>query len=265
MKAELAGRVALVTGAGAKNGIGWATALCLADAGADVAVTDITLSPELEELASEVRSKGRRSAAIALNVMSSVEIHACVDAVARALGGINILVNNAGTTVGALPFLDISEADFDLSYFVNLRGPALLSQLCIPIMRAGGGGSIVNNVSTAGLGAEQGFGAYTASKHALIGVTKTIAAEFGAFNIRCNAVCPGYTATDMHLGVNQRLASEASVSVAEIARQRYAKIALLRAAEPSEVADAIVFLAGPRSAYITGVALPLAGGGPYGI
>ncbi|RUU05821.1 SDR family NAD(P)-dependent oxidoreductase, partial [Mesorhizobium sp. USDA-HM6] len=174
MKAELAGRVALVTGAGAKNGIGRTTALSLADAGADVAVTDITLSPELEELTSEIRSKGRRSAAVALNVMSSVEIRACVDAVARGLGGINILVNNAGTTVGALPFLDVSEADFDVSYFVNLRGPALLSQLCIPIMRAGGGGAIVNNVSTAGLGAEQGFGAYTASQHALIGLTKTI-------------------------------------------------------------------------------------------
>jgi len=265
MQSELLGKVALVTGAGAPNGIGRATALRLAECGADVAVTDLTVGDTLDALVAEIAATGRRAMAVALDVVSHAGIRSCVDAVVARLGGIDILVNNAGTTVGAAPFLDIAAADFDQSYFVNLRGPALLSQACIPVMKARGGGAIVNNASTAGLGAEAGFGAYTASKHALVGLTKTIAAEFGEFGIRCNAVCPGYTRTDMHMAANERLASEMGMSAAEVAERRYAAVALRRAASPAEVADAIVFLAGPRSSYATGVALPLAGGGPYGI
>ena len=143
----------------------------------------------------------------------SRQIEACAEAACERFGGIDILVNNAGTTAGAKPFLEISDADWDLSYAVNLRGPAQFCRAVIPVMIRRGGGAIVNNASLAGLGAEAGFGAYSASKHGLVALTKTIAAEFGSQGIRCNVVCPGFVNTDMHRGVNERLAREAGIGL----------------------------------------------------
>ena len=137
-------------------------------------------------------------------------------------------------------------------------------QAIIPELRAVGGGAIVNIGSTGSLGAEAGFGAYTAMKHGIIGLTKTIAAEFGSDGIRCNAVCPGYIMTDMHAAVNARLAIEHETPISEVMAQRYASVALRRAGTPQEVAEAVSYLAGPSSSYVTGVALPIAGGVPVG-
>ena len=141
----------------------------------------------------------------------------------------------------------------------------MLAQAVIPEMISGDGGSIINIGSTGSLGAEPGFGAYTAMKHALIGMTKTIAAEFGKDGVRCNAICPGYIMTDMHAAANKRLAQENNISIAEMKAIRYQEVALRSAGEPNDVADAVAYLAGPKSGYITGVALPVAGGVPFGI
>lgn len=264
MTKTLAGKVAIVTGVSAERGIGGAVARKLASLGADLVLADLDLTSGLQALADEIVAAGGRSLAVPVDVREVAQIEACVETAYGRFGGIDILVNNAGTTAGAKPFLEISDADWDLSYAVNLRGLAQFCRAVIPAMIRRGGGAIVNNASLAGLGAEAGFGAYSATKHGLVALTKTIAAEFGQ-GIRCNVVCPGFVNTDMHRGVNERLAREAGVGVAEIARQRYLGVALGRAGDPAEIAEAIAFLAGPASAYITGAALPVAGGTSAGL
>jgi NAD(P)-dependent dehydrogenase (short-subunit alcohol dehydrogenase family) len=123
----LADKVAIVTGASAPRGIGRATALKLASLGAAVVVTDMHVSENLRALAGEIAAAGGRSLAIAVDVTDVRQIEACAEATRQAFGGIDILVNNAGNTAGAKPFLELSDGDWDLSYQVNLRGPA---QLC---------------------------------------------------------------------------------------------------------------------------------------
>ena len=262
---DLVGSIAIVTGASSLTGIGRATALALAAEGVSVVVTDVGVNDQLRALSDDIRASGVQSEALGVDITERSQIDQCVTGVTTRFGRIDILINNAGSTIGALPFLDITSEQWDASYHVNLKGTADFCQAVLPQMVEQGSGAIVNNASTAGLGAEPGFGAYNATKHAVVGLTKTIAAEFGVHGIRCNAVCPGYVATDMHTAATQRLADEQRLSFEEMASKRYAGVALRRAATTEEIAQAIVYLAGPRSSYITGVALPVSGGAPVGL
>jgi len=272
----LSGKVAVVTGASAPNGIGRAIALRLAQDGAAIVVTDVagSLSVDgkdcdrldlLAGLANEIQSGGGNALALAVDVTDEGQIADCVDRTTETFGTLDILVNNAGTTVGAGPLLGSTREQWEMNFRVNLLGPTLFCQAVIPIMQAAGGGNIINIGSIGSLGAHAAFGAYTAMKHGVIGMTKTIAAEFGVDGIRCNAVCPGYVKTDMHEGANKRLAAARGISVDEIKMERYAEVALRRAGDPSEIADTVAFLAGPASSYVTGVALPVSGGTPVGL
>lgn len=268
----LAGSIALVTGASAPRGIGRAIAHRLAADGAAVVLTDIDASPgpdsplaRMSASVSEIEADDGQALALPLDVTDAQAIQAVVDEASTRLGPIDILVNNAGSLAGAGPFLATRAEEWDQSYRVNLLGPVLLSQAVLPGMQAGGGGAIINIGSTGSLGAEPGFGAYTAMKHGLIGLTKTIAAEFGPAGIRCNAVCPGFIMTDMHAAANERLAAEAGRPIADIQAERYGAVALRQAGSPQDVAEAVAYLAGPAGAYVTGVALPVAGGVPCGI
>jgi NAD(P)-dependent dehydrogenase (short-subunit alcohol dehydrogenase family) len=119
--------------------------------------------------------------------------------------------------------------------------------------------------SMVGIAAQRAFGAYTSTKHALIGMTKTIAAEFGPNGLRCVAICPGFIATEFHENVNRRMAAEQGVTLEEIHAQRYETVALRRAGTPAEVGDLVSFVCGPGGAYITGVALPVTGGVQLGL
>ncbi len=273
---QLEGRLAIVTGTSSRTGIGRATALALADQGASVVVTDTQVDPlpdgrpavntgAMAALTAEIEARGVASMAVEVDITDRRQIDSCIERVLARFERIDILVNNAGTTVGALPFLEITGEQWDQSYRVNLKGTAEFCQATLPSMIEHGGGVIVNNVSTAGLGAEAGFGAYNATKHGVVGPTKTIAAEFGADGIRCNAVCPGYVSTAMHLQATERLAAEAGVPVDEMAEQRYRGVALRRPGSPEEIAATIAFLAGPASTYITGAAIPVSGGTPVGL
>jgi NAD(P)-dependent dehydrogenase (short-subunit alcohol dehydrogenase family) len=272
----LAGKVAIVTGASAPRGIGRAIAIRLAQVGASVVVTDIggqfsidgVEHDKLDLLASivtEIESGGGHAVAQTVDVTREGDILRCVAAAIDRYGRLDILVNNAGSLSGSGNFLDTSPDQWEQSFRVNLLGPMMFSQAVIPEMRNAGGGSIINIGSTGSLGAEAGFGAYTAMKHGLIGMTKTVAAEFGVDGIRCNAVCPGYIMTDMHAAANRRLADENNVPISEMMARRYANVALRDAGEPGDVADAVAYLAGPQAAYVTGIALPVAGGVPFGI
>jgi 3-oxoacyl-[acyl-carrier protein] reductase len=276
MMNALEGTVAIVSGASSPNGIGRATAHCLAKYGASVIVSDIAgplatgdgtreRMDLLDELADDITRDGGTGAAVAVDVTKADHVARAVALAEDRFGRLDILVNNAGTTVGTGPFLDTTEDDWRTSFEVNLLGAMLFTRAAVPALRRAGGGSIVNVGSTGSLGAEAGFGAYTAMKHGLIGLTKTVAAEFGPDGIRCNAVCPGYVMTDMHAGANARIAGETGQSLEETMEKRYVAVALRRAGEPAEVAETIAYLARPEAAYITGVALPVAGGLPAGL
>lgn len=273
---SLSGKVAIVTGASAPRGIGRATALRLAQEGASVVITDIKGKMNIDGVeqdktnlltstVSEIESAGGNAVAIDVDVTQEDDIVRCIDMAIELYDRIDILVNNAGSLSGSDNFLETTPEQWELSFQVNLLGPMMFSKAAITKMRRVGGGSIVNIGSTGSLGAEAGFGAYTAMKHGLIGMTKTIAAEFGAYGIRCNAVCPGFIMTDMHAAANQRLADMNNVSVDEMMELRYENVALRRAGEPKDVADAVAYLVGPQGAYVTGIALPVAGGVPFGI
>ena len=273
---ELEGNVAIVTGASAPRGIGRAIAMRLAQDGASVVVSDVQgelnieganfdRSELLTQLVRDIEAKGGQAIDQIVDVTKQEDILDCLESTKESFGRIDILVNNAGSLAGSADFLQTTPQQWELSFKVNVLGPMMFSKAVIPQMRGEAGGSIINIGSTGSLGAEPGFGAYTAMKHALIGMTKTIAAEFGKDRIRCNAVCPGYIMTDMHAAANTRLAEENQISIAEMMDIRYKSVALRSAGEPADVADAVAYLAGPKSAYITGIALPVAGGVPFGI
>lgn len=273
---ELAGQVALVTGAAAPNGIGRACALALAAEGAAVAVTDIggtmqvdgaavARSVLLDQTVMDIEHSGGRAMALTLDVTQAADIQICVTRMEQAFGRIDILVNNAGSLAGSADFMQTTPEQWTTSFQVNLLGPMMTIQAVLPQMQAHGSGAIINIGSTGSLGAEPGFGAYTAMKHGLIGLTKTIAAELGVDGIRCNAVCPGYINTDMHMAANTRLAAQAGLAIVDIKRERYGGVAMRKAGDPADVADAVVYLAGPRARYVTGIALPVSGGTSPGI
>ena len=272
----LSGKTALITGASAPNGIGRAIACKLAADGANVVVTDrlgqitsdgtvSSTTQLLEDLAEQLSAASVRALALPLDVTDPDQVTSVVQRCLADFGNVDILVNNAGSLAGSADFLATTVADWEMSYRVNVQGPMILAQAVIPHMQARGGGRIINIGSTGSLGAEPGFGAYTAMKHALVGLTKTLAAEFGPDGILCNTVCPGYIATDMHEAANARLAEESGKSIAETRKRRYANVALRSAGLPEDVAEAVAYLAGPAGRYVTGISLPVAGGVPMGI
>jgi len=272
----LVGKVAIVTGASALQGIGRAIALRLAKEGASVVVTDIAgqflvgeqsydRSELLNALTTKIIESQTKAIWLNLDVTNKVDIEYCISQTLQEFGRIDILVNNAGSLAGADNFMSTTPEQWEASFRVNILGPMMLSQAVIPEMRKVGGGRIINIGSTGSLGAEAGFGAYTTMKHGLVGMTKTLAAEFGVDGILCNTVCPGFIMTDMHSMVNERLAAENQITVEEMKERRYANVAVRSAGQPEDVAEAVAYLAGPNSAYVTGINLPIAGGVPYGI
>ncbi|WP_298970041.1 SDR family NAD(P)-dependent oxidoreductase [uncultured Roseobacter sp.] len=272
----LSGKTAIVTGASAPQGIGRAIALRLAMDGADIVVADIDGTVEvagkprlradlLNELVTEIAQGQSQAISAHLDVTCQDDIEACVAQTISAFSRIDILVNNAGSLAGSANFLSTTPDQWETSFRVNLLGPMMMAQAVIPRMQEIGGGRIINIGSTGSLGAEPGFGAYTAMKHGLVGLSKTLAAEFGGDGILCNTVCPGYIATDMHLAANHRLSAESGNSLEETKANRYANVALRDAGLPIDVAHAVAYLAGPQANYVTGINLPVTGGVPVGL
>ena len=260
MQRPLTGRVAVVTGCGSPEGIGAASAACLARDGATVIVTDrvgADAAATAAGLPGDVQAR-------ALDVTNRDQIDAVVADVVAEHGRLDILVNNAGTSAGAKPFLEITDQDWATAFAVNVKGTADCCQAAIPAL-CESNGAIVNMSSMVGIAANRAFGAYTSTKHALIGMTKTIAAEFGPRGLRCVAICPGFIATEFHENVNRRMAAEQGVSLEEIHAQRYQTVALRRAGTPAEVGELVAFVVGPGGAYMTGVALPVTGGVQLGL
>jgi NAD(P)-dependent dehydrogenase (short-subunit alcohol dehydrogenase family) len=247
MSASLAGKVALVTGA--QQGIGSATALALARAGADVGVNYLDDQKAAERVVREITALGRRAALVQGDVAMPAQADTIAAAVARELGGIDILVNNAGV-YPRVPFLDMKEGDWDHVLDVNLKGSFFCAQAAARRMIEGGRrGAIINLSSQAVRGAVRGVH-YSASKSGVIGMTRAMALELAPHGIRVNAVAPGLTDT-----AQPRYGSTED-ELAVMARS----VPIGRMAQPSEIGDVIVFLASEDARYITGQVLNVNGG-----
>lgn len=260
MTEALSGKVAIVTGCGSPEGIGAASAACLARDGATVIVTDRS-AEDVDRVAAGIAGDVHP---MALDITDRVAIDRVVAEVRSRHRRLDILVNNAGTSAGAKPFLEVTADDWATAFAVNVKGTADCCQAALPAL-CETGGIIVNMSSMVGIGAQRAFGAYTSTKHALIGMTKTIAAEFGPKGVRCVAICPGFIATEFHENVNRRMAEEEGKTLEQIHAQRYETVALRRAGTPAEVGALVAFVSGPGGAYITGVALPVTGGVQMGL
>ncbi|MFE6508422.1 SDR family NAD(P)-dependent oxidoreductase [Nocardioides sp. NPDC057767] len=262
----LAGKVAVVTGAGRMRSIGRALAVELARAGCDVVVTGTGRRPEdrpadefaagwrdIESVADEVRALGRRALTVVCDIAVPEDVRLLLDRTLTELGRVDVVVNNAAASRGQdrVPLTDLPVEAFDRVMAVNLRGTFLMTQTFgRHLIAHGEGGSIINISSIGGKLSGAGTGAYSASKAAVQSLTSSAAKELGSHGIRVNAVCPGVTDTG-------RLDDQDPETWRAYVR---ANLPLGRSGEPGEVAAAVVFLASDQAAWVTGQAWNVDGG-----
>lgn len=242
----LAGKVAVVTGSG--SGIGHAIAQELNRHGAHIATADIDLAAASAS-AEELSSSGPRCLAVLVDVTQSAAAESCMNTVVGEFGRLDILVNCAGVNFLVQPD-EMTDEQWRQVMAVNLDGTFFMIRAAIKHLKAAGGGKIVNISSGAGLSGVPMAAHYSAAKHGVVGLTKSLAADLGPFNIHVNAVCPGTTLTPLV----KRVVSETRL---EFEVQRYP---LGRLGRPEDIARAVAFLASSASDWITGVALPVDGG-----
>jgi 3-oxoacyl-[acyl-carrier protein] reductase len=249
---SLAGTRVLITGAGA--GMGRATAHLFADERARVAVVDLSAERVARVVAEISDVYGSESVAgFACDVADRQSLVSLIDDVARTLGGLDVLINNAGIALENSAFQDDDEyeANWSRTMDVNLAAHSRLIRLCLPHLRlAPNGGRVVNIASTEALVTAAGSVAYAASKAGVLGLTKSFAVELGRYGVTVNCVCPGPIRTDM------------TQSIDEEAKRTYARrrVPLGRYGEPEEVAQMTVNLCLPASSYVTGAVIPVDGG-----
>jgi NAD(P)-dependent dehydrogenase (short-subunit alcohol dehydrogenase family) len=242
----LEARVALVTGA--SSGLGRHFAQTLAHAGAHVVVAARRVDA-LAELCAEIATAGGQARAVALDVTDRASVERAV-ADAASAGGLDILVNNAGVS-SVRPFLDVTEAEWDFVSDTNLKGNFLVAQAAARAMKAQGrGGAIVNIASILGLRVTQSVPAYVASKAAVVQLTKAMALELARYNIRVNALCPGYVETDLN---KDFFATDAGQALIRRIPQR-------RLGRPDELDGAMLLFCSDAGSYITGSVLAVDGG-----
>ena len=244
---SISGRVAIVTGAA--SGMGEATSYLFADEGARLGLFDLNAEP-LSAVADKIRSSGGEVHSRALDVSDREAVPEAVQEVAKRFGGIDVLVNNAGISIPAPIDSPDYEDAWQRSLEVLITAQQRLIRAALPWLRESDSARIVNIASTEGLGATKYGSPYTAAKHAVIGLTRSLAVELGPEGITVNCICPG----PINTGMTQAIPVEQK---REFARRR---VALKRYAEPEEVAHGTLSLVLPASSFITGVALPVDGG-----
>ncbi|RUU57143.1 SDR family NAD(P)-dependent oxidoreductase [Mesorhizobium sp. M2C.T.Ca.TU.002.02.1.1] len=246
---EAKGKTALVTGA--SRGIGRALAKGLAEAGFDVAITDLpSQAAELDVTKSEIEAAGRKAYVYTMDVSKKKDIEATAQALLKAAGSIDVLVNNAGILKPSL-LQDLDEANWDAHFDVNAKGVLMMCQAVLPHMRARKSGRVINIASIAGRQGVPTQGHYAATKAVVITLTRVLAQEVGMDGVTVNAICPGIILTEM--GKNN-LGSEAAI------RHWEDVAALKRLGAPEDIIGPVLFFASDLSAFVTGQALNVDGG-----
>ena len=246
---DLAGKVAIVTGGG--NGIGRASSLMLAAYGAAVAIADLKLAAA-EKVAAEIVAAGGKALALECNVLKDEDLVRVVERTAAELGGIHILVNNAGGGgAGRESPFEISVEQFERPFQINVFSAWRLSQLCAPHMKQAGYGSIINMSSMSSINRSPAISAYAASKAAINHMTANLAHDYGPAGIRVNAVGPGAVRTD----------ALATVLTPEIEERMLSHTPIKRLGEADDIAGAVLYFAAPISNWASGQTLFVNGGG----
>ena len=249
MAGLIAGKVVLVTGA--SSGIGRATALAFAREGAKVVVADVTVEGG-EETVAQVKKAGGEAIFVKTDVSKAVEVEALVAKAVATYGRLDCAHNNAGIAGNAKTIVDDTEDNWDRILAINLKGVWLCMKYEIAHMLKQGGGAIVNTASGAGLIGVRRGGAYVASKHGVVGLTKTAALEYAKAGIRVNCVCPGPIDTPMLQGIG---GSNQVVIERMVAAQPGGRLG-----KPAEIAEAAVWLCSDAASFITGLPMPVDGG-----
>jgi NAD(P)-dependent dehydrogenase (short-subunit alcohol dehydrogenase family) len=245
----LTGKVALVTGGG--SGIGRAAAQALAREGARVVVSG-RRKAALEETTKLIRDAGGEATPVVADVTSEQEVQQLIAVTVQTYGGLDIAFNNAGTEGNAGPIASTTGSDYDAVFDANVRGTWLAMKHELAALRARGGGVVINNSSVVGVIGFPGLSLYSATKHAVIGLTKAVALEVAGEGIRVNVVAPGGVVTDMYerLTGGRPEAQAAFVSAHPVGRL----------GKPEEIAEAVVWLASPGASFVTGHTLLVDGG-----
>jgi NAD(P)-dependent dehydrogenase (short-subunit alcohol dehydrogenase family) len=269
----LAGRVALITGAGRMGGIGAAIALRLAQDGADMVVADLCAPPtdlphagngqweQLAAVAGEVQALGVRGLPLRVDISDAASVQAMVAQVREAFGRLDILVNNAGVAVGPAPVIDMADEAWRRTLEINATGTFLCCKYALPLMLEGTlGGRVVNMASIAAERPKPFVSAYAASKAAVLALTRSLAQEVAAHGITVNAVLPGDVDTAMKQWGLQVEAQAMSRPYDDVVAATVARIPLGRLATPADVANLVAFLVSDEAEFITGQAYNITGG-----
>lgn len=246
---DFTGKTAFVTGGGA--GMGEATVRAFAEAGANVAIVDAD-GCAAGKLADELMARGLSALAVPCNVVDEDQVAAAVRAAVETFGSLHMAFNNAGIMRPPVDSADESEEAFDALVAVNLKGVWASMKHELKQMRTQGSGAIVNCSSLGGLVGGDGRTTYHATKHGVIGATKSVALQYGKHGVRCNAVCPGTIDTPMV----QRMTAAGELDADASA----AGVPLGRLGHPEEIATAVLWLCSDAASYVTGAALPVDAG-----
>jgi NAD(P)-dependent dehydrogenase (short-subunit alcohol dehydrogenase family) len=246
---DFSGKVALVTGAG--SGMGLATARAFAESGASVVLADYN-EDAVERAAAEMVSTGHKAIAVRCDVSDDAQVAAMVDRAVAEFGRLDAAFNNAGVMAKIAPTAESTREEWDRVIGVNLRGVWSCMKHELRQMERQGGGAIVNNASVGALTGNPGIGSYIASKHGVVGLTRTAALEYVQHGIRVNAVNPGLIDTQ----VARDVVAGDEEAYAEIAKH----VPIGRAGRPEEIASAVLWLCGPGASYVIGHALTVDGG-----
>ena len=271
---DLKGKTVVVTGSGREKGIGKAVLIAFANAGCNVVVSDIGtqkgdqfnsdhvgLSDEMESIVSEAKNLGVDAFAVPCDVRIEQEVQSLIETTVDRFGGIDVLVNNAGVGYIMEPLVEFKSESWDAVIDVNLKGVFLATKhAAIKMIDKGAGGSIINIASQA---AKSGFpfaAAYTASKHGVVGLTRSNAVELGQHKIRVNSVCPNHITTGLGHWQNQFFSEKLGQNYDDYLQAIRDRVPLGRVGMVEDIAKACLFLASNHSEYITGEALNVSGG-----